>query len=35
MTGALGPMVALKPGAQVRATVGGLGTVALNVTASK
>jgi 2-keto-4-pentenoate hydratase len=35
MTGALGPMVALKPGAQVRATVGGLGTVALNVSGSK
>ena len=35
MTGALGPMVALEPGVQVRATVGGLGTVALNVSASK
>lgn len=34
MTGALGPMVPLRPGAQVRATIGGLGTVALNVSQS-
>jgi 2-keto-4-pentenoate hydratase len=31
MTGALGPMVALKPGMSVRATIGGLGNVSLNV----
>ena len=31
MTGALGPMVTLKPGAQVRATIGGLGSVNLCV----
>jgi 2-keto-4-pentenoate hydratase len=31
MTGALGPMAALKPGVQVRATIGGLGNVNLSV----
>ncbi len=31
MTGALGPMAALQPGAQVKATIGGLGTVSVSV----
>jgi 2-keto-4-pentenoate hydratase len=35
MTGALGPMVALQSDVHVRATIGGLGTVALEVSASK
>lgn len=34
MTGALGPMVPLKPGARVRAAIGGLGTVSLNFNVS-
>ena len=33
MTGALGPMSALRPGMQVRATIGGLGVVSLFVEA--
>jgi 2-keto-4-pentenoate hydratase len=34
LTGALGPMVALKPGDRVRATVGGLGTASFTVGSS-
>lgn len=30
MTGALGPMVNLKPGDQVKATIGGLGSVSFS-----
>jgi 2-keto-4-pentenoate hydratase len=35
MTGALGPMSALRPGMQIRATIGGLGTVSLFVEAAQ
>ena len=35
MTGALGPMSELRPGMQVRATIGGLGVVSLFVEAAE